>query len=133
MLSFINCRSATSRNTRGVAAITESRSMPRVCASPPANTIPQTVNGETPEYAYLRWDKLIGKACGHHNMRRRSLFLSLVCSFVLQAKSAVDFESGARAILAPKCVACHGATAPQGELDLRSAEAVVKGGTSGPP
>ena len=30
-----------------------------------------------------------------------------------------------------KCVACHGAT-PQGKLDLRTQEGVLKGGASGP-
>jgi mono/diheme cytochrome c family protein len=35
------------------------------------------------------------------------------------------------AVFKAKCVACHG-TAPQGKLDLRSSEAILKGGNSGP-
>ena len=43
------------------------------------------------------------------------------------------FETSAKAIFAAKCVACHGAASPpQGGLDLRTAESVLKGGKSGP-
>ncbi len=43
------------------------------------------------------------------------------------------FETSAKAIFAAKCVACHGAASPpQGGLDLRTAESVLRGGKSGP-
>lgn len=41
------------------------------------------------------------------------------------------FDSSAGPLFKAKCVACHGAPA-QGKLDLRSEEAVLKGGASGP-
>ncbi|MFN0170227.1 MAG: DUF1553 domain-containing protein [Bryobacteraceae bacterium] len=45
---------------------------------------------------------------------------------------AGSFDANIRPILESRCVACHGASAPQGGLDLRSLESLLKGGKSGP-
>ena len=42
------------------------------------------------------------------------------------------FESDIKPILDTRCVLCHGAHAPQADLDLRSLESLLKGGKSGP-
>jgi mono/diheme cytochrome c family protein len=51
----------------------------------------------------------------------------------LAAAAALAQNPAADNLLKAKCVACHGATAsPQGKLDLRTPEALLKGGVSGP-
>lgn len=47
------------------------------------------------------------------------------------AFAAPSFDKDVKPILQARCVACHGAT-PQGKLDLRTPEAILKGGASGP-
>ena len=47
------------------------------------------------------------------------------------AAGAQSFPADVEPLLKAKCVACHGAT-PQGKLDLRTSEGVLKGGASGP-
>ncbi len=42
-----------------------------------------------------------------------------------------SFEKSVQPILQAKCVVCHG-VAPQGKLDLRTPEAILKGGVTGP-
>src|SRR5438309_1398601 len=41
-----------------------------------------------------------------------------------------SFEKDVQPIFKAKCLACHGAT-PQGKLDLRTPEAILKGGAAG--
>jgi cytochrome c553 len=50
----------------------------------------------------------------------------------LWGQAKPTFETTAKAVFAAKCVVCHGAGSPQGGLDLRTAEAAMKGGKSGP-
>jgi mono/diheme cytochrome c family protein len=54
-------------------------------------------------------------------------------SLALAAPPAKDpsFEADVAPLFKAKCVACHGAT-PQGKLDLRTADGVLRGGNSGP-
>lgn len=42
------------------------------------------------------------------------------------------FEKDIRPILARRCVSCHGEDDPEGELDLRTLESLVRGSQSGP-
>ena len=51
---------------------------------------------------------------------------------VAWAAPAATFESDIKPILDTRCVLCHGANAPQANLDLRSLESLLKGGKSGP-
>ena len=51
---------------------------------------------------------------------------------VAWAAPPATFESDIKPILDTRCVLCHGATAPQASLDLRSLESLLKGGKSGP-
>jgi hypothetical protein len=44
---------------------------------------------------------------------------------------AADFKKDVLPILEAKCIACHG-TKKQGKLDLRTREAMLKGGSTGP-
>ncbi|HEU0121634.1 MAG TPA: PSD1 and planctomycete cytochrome C domain-containing protein [Bryobacteraceae bacterium] len=46
--------------------------------------------------------------------------------------SGQSFDSTVGPLFKAKCVACHGAGAPQAKLDLRTEEAALKGGASGP-
>lgn len=62
-------------------------------------------------------------------MRKGCLFI--VCAAFAAAAKDTSFADDVQPLLKAKCVACHGAT-PQGKLDLRSAEGVLKGGASGP-
>lgn len=64
--------------------------------------------------------------------RYRIAFFAAAFSAVLAAQPKPEFDTSVKAVFAAKCVACHGATAPQGGLDLRTSEAVLKGGKSGP-
>src|SRR3982751_3027406 len=61
------------------------------------------------------------------------LFTPLACLLMccpLKAAAVPSFDKDVQPILQAKCVMCHGAT-PQGKLDLRSEDAVLKGGASG--
>ena len=66
-----------------------------------------------------------------------SLMLGVGNSVVRCAESdnqmPVDFESQIRPIIESKCIECHGATDPQGGLDLSSAASAKRGGASGLP
>jgi mono/diheme cytochrome c family protein len=53
-------------------------------------------------------------------------------STVPPASKPVAFDAGAKQVFAARCVACHGGSNPQGGLDLTSADAILKGGKSGP-
>ncbi len=57
----------------------------------------------------------------------------LLCAFaaLLPSLDSAPLDGEVKRIFTAKCEACHGA-APQGKLDLRSAEAAIKGGASGP-
>ena len=71
----------------------------------------------------------------HVRFHASCLLLLLACLTTVNgqpAKTTITFESGAKAIFATKCVACHGANSPQGGLDLRSVEGAMAGGKSGP-
>jgi hypothetical protein len=57
-------------------------------------------------------------------------FFAMLLLPVALTAQPVPLETAAQAILGAKCVACHGSTAMSG-LDLRSAEAMVKGGKRG--
>jgi hypothetical protein len=59
----------------------------------------------------------------------RLLLVGFVSSL---AFGAPPFESDVLPIFKAKCLACHGAGAAQGKLDLRTPEAVLRGGASGP-
>ena len=48
------------------------------------------------------------------------------------AKGAEFFEARVRPLLAAKCVACHTGASAKGKLDLRTREALLKGGEQGP-
>ena len=67
-------------------------------------------------------------------LNSRSLTLSLMylaTCYSLAAATPPGFETDVQPILQAKCVMCHGA-APQGKLDLRSQQAILNGGASGP-
>jgi hypothetical protein len=71
-------------------------------------------------------------------MRVCLLFMAVACCvalFALTAEAAMpaapDFKSDVLPILEAKCIACHGAR-KQGKLDLRTREAMLKGGNTGP-
>ena len=59
----------------------------------------------------------------------------LVCvfggSFVAAADTPPTFDQDIRPILAANCLPCHGGEAPQQGLDLRTAPAILRGGSSG--
>src|SRR5690349_3465773 len=61
---------------------------------------------------------------------------SYLCSFTTllaaSADKATSFETQILPIFKSKCVVCHGANSPQQGLDLRSKDAILKGGKSGP-
>jgi hypothetical protein len=58
--------------------------------------------------------------------------LSALPAAVAWAAPPPTFESDIKPLLDNRCVACHGATTPQADLDLRSLESILKGGKSGP-
>src|SRR4051794_16240570 len=64
-------------------------------------------------------------------MVRRWVLLSCACSSFLQAQNAPAPAPDAPAIFAAQCASCHGAAQMSG-LDLRSREAILKGGKRGP-
>ena len=53
-------------------------------------------------------------------------------SAVSAAGSTPDFAEDVRPILARRCFACHAGEMQMGELDLRTPESIVKGGSKGP-
>jgi hypothetical protein len=59
--------------------------------------------------------------------RRIAWFVLLAGAEVAEAAS---FETAIKPVFEAKCLACHGAAA-MGKLDLRTPEAVLKGGESG--
>ncbi|MSO22829.1 MAG: DUF1553 domain-containing protein [Acidobacteria bacterium] len=64
--------------------------------------------------------------------RKATWLLMLLPSATLaEDNRGVSFESAVLPILQQKCMQCHGGNAPQGDLDLRSASALFKGGKSG--
>ena len=50
---------------------------------------------------------------------------------LLGAANPSTFDTAVKPLLQARCVACHGAT-PQGQLDLRTPESILKGGAAGP-
>ena len=50
----------------------------------------------------------------------------------VSAAAAPDFAEDVRPILARRCFACHAGEMRMGELDLRTPESIVKGGSKGP-
>ena len=62
------------------------------------------------------------------------LLLLLFVAHVVQAAptSTPTFDEDIQSIFKENCVACHAEESPQGELDLRSKAATLKGGKSGP-
>lgn len=64
---------------------------------------------------------------------QRLCAVAALATFAVAAPQAKgpSFTADVEPVLKAKCVACHGAT-PQGKLDLRSSEAILKGGASGP-
>ncbi len=73
-----------------------------------------------------------------YSVKRLSFALSAIAlagiSFagLAAAESTPTFDSDIKAIFAKNCVACHGATEPQAELNLTSKASLVRGGKSGP-
>jgi cytochrome c553 len=63
---------------------------------------------------------------------RTKPFLLLLPLLLMLGSAVLSFGQDAPAILKTKCVPCHGAGTPQAKLDLRSDEAAIKGGISGP-
>src|SRR6266478_1826820 len=52
-------------------------------------------------------------------------------TFLAQDIGTPTFESSVMPILRANCVMCHGETAPQAGLDLRTYDSILKGGKSG--
>ncbi len=48
------------------------------------------------------------------------------------AATAPDFQNDVLPILEAKCVRCHGGKSRGGKLDMRTTDALLKGGASGP-
>ena len=68
------------------------------------------------------------------NMILALVLLVFVCGAgsIAPANTPPSFERDVRPILEANCVSCHGAEAPQQGLDLRTAPAILRGGSSGP-
>jgi len=58
-------------------------------------------------------------------------YLCLAARAAEPAPPAVDFKREVLPILEAKCISCHGAK-KQGKLDLRTRDAMLKGGNTGP-
>ena len=65
---------------------------------------------------------------------RQTIPLVAAAMFCLPGWSTprVGFEGAVQPLLKAKCVTCHGAEAPQAELNLESHQTLLKGGKSGP-
>ena len=61
-----------------------------------------------------------------------AIVLLSVVSAVSASAAAPDFAEDVRPILARRCFACHAGEMRMGELDLRTPESIVKGGSKGP-
>ena len=61
-----------------------------------------------------------------------ALLLIAPAYLAAQAPSAPRFEPDIAPILIENCVVCHGESSPQAELDVRTREALLAGGKSGP-
>ncbi len=61
-----------------------------------------------------------------------AIVLLSVVSAVSAAAAVPDFAEEVRPILARRCFACHAGEMRMGELDLRTPESIVKGGSKGP-
>lgn len=57
---------------------------------------------------------------------------ALVLTLLLASPLLGGLPEEAHALLASRCVACHGSDKPQGGLDLTSRESLLRGGVSGP-
>ena len=67
-------------------------------------------------------------------LNSRLLTPSVAClamCYALAAATSPGFEADVLPIFQAKCVMCHGAV-PQGKLDLRSQQAILNGGATGP-
>src|SRR5258708_5031195 len=64
----------------------------------------------------------------------RAFAIAACCtaSLAAAAEETSGFEAGVLRIFKTNCIACHGASAPQGKLDLRTPSSILKGGASGP-
>lgn len=58
------------------------------------------------------------------------ILLPLFAITTLAFATDTSFDTDVKPILQARCIMCHGAT-PQGKLDLRTAEAILKGGAAG--
>ena len=56
---------------------------------------------------------------------------AILILFPAWVRAADDFETTVLPVLRARCIGCHGATAPQAGLDLRTPGAALKGGKSG--
>jgi hypothetical protein len=64
---------------------------------------------------------------------RGFLILTAHAAVLLAQRAAQpSFDTTSRPVFVAKCIACHGAASAQGDLDLGTPEAVLKGGKSGP-
>jgi cytochrome c len=59
------------------------------------------------------------------------VFASAQVSFA-EEPAPIDFNKQVQPILAEKCIRCHGERQRGGMLDMRTLEAMLKGGVSGP-
>ena len=59
------------------------------------------------------------------------IFVIPFAIFAADDKTPIDFETQVLPLLQAKCVKCHGATNPKGELDLASIAGLRRGGESG--
>ena len=66
-----------------------------------------------------------------HRLFRLSALSFTACLSVAAAAADPSFTTDVAPVFKAKCIACHGAT-PQGKLDLRTPESILKGGASGP-
>ena len=62
----------------------------------------------------------------------RFLTTAFLATALYGAETNPSFTTDVQPIFKAKCIGCHGAGTPQAKLDLRSPEAVLNGGASGP-
>ena len=65
-------------------------------------------------------------------LARVLLVCALAGGFIAAASTPPTFAENIRPILESNCLPCHGGDSPQQGLDLRTASAVLRGGSSGP-